>query len=67
MEQGIVAGGGAILAHLASNTDWLPEYADEDEAHGGTILVRAIVAPLKQIVDNAGLEGEAVLAKVRDM
>eukprot|EP00170_Pyropia_yezoensis_P002472 contig_10317_g2476 len=67
MEQGVVAGGGATLAHLASNTDWLPEFADDDEAHGGTILVRAIVAPLKQIVDNTGQEGDVILAKVRDM
>lgn len=67
MEQGVVAGGGATLSFLAANTEWVPKFEDEDEAHGATMLLKAMVTPLKQIVDNAGLEGEVVLAKVSEM
>ncbi|KAI0565207.1 Chaperonine 60 [Gracilaria domingensis] len=68
MEQGVLPGGGAALAHLSLE---VPEFAkslpNEDEAAGAAIVKAAISAPLKQICANAGVEGEVVLEKVLDM
>lgn len=68
MEQGILPGGGAALAHLAPG---IPKFAetleDEDEKVGSQIIQAAINSPLKQICYNAGIEGEIVLEKVREM
>ncbi|CAN8068471.1 unnamed protein product [Agarophyton chilense] len=68
MEQGILPGGGAALAHLSLK---IPEFAktlpNEDEQVGASIIKAAITAPLKQICANAGVEGEVVLEKVLDM
>ena len=68
MEQGILPGGGAALAHLALE---VPKFAetleDEDEKVGAQIIQAAITSPLKQICSNAGIEGEIVLEKVREM
>lgn len=65
MEQGIVPGGGAALAHLSLE---IPKFAeslkDEDEKIGAAIVKTAIKAPLKQICANAGIEGEIVLEKM---
>jgi len=67
MEQGILPGGGAALAHLSKE---IPEFAktldDEDERVGAAIVQAAIPAPLKQICANAGVEGAIVLEKVRE-
>lgn len=68
MEQGILPGGGAALAHLAKE---IPAFAetvdDEDERIGASIVAAAISSPLKQICRNAGIEGAIVLEKVLDM
>eukprot|EP00172_Hildenbrandia_rubra_P000265 Plantae.Rhodophyta-Hildenbrandia_rubra.ctg1117.p1 GENE.Plantae.Rhodophyta-Hildenbrandia_rubra.ctg1117~~Plantae.Rhodophyta-Hildenbrandia_rubra.ctg1117.p1 ORF type:complete len:627 (-),score=154.92 Plantae.Rhodophyta-Hildenbrandia_rubra.ctg1117:1393-3180(-) len=68
MEQGVVPGGGTALVFLA---DRIPEltkdFADEDEKIGAEIVRRAISEPLKQICANAGVEGEVVLSKVKEM
>ncbi len=65
VEEGIVAGGGVALLRaknvLASLT------ADNaDEATGIQIVSRAVEAPLRTIVENAGLEGSVVVAKVSE-
>ena len=65
VEEGIVAGGGVALlrakAALATIT------ADNaDEATGIQIISRAIESPLRTIVENAGLEGSVVVAKVSE-
>jgi chaperonin GroEL len=63
VEEGIVAGGGvallrakAVLADIKAN--------HEDEATGIQIVARAIESPLRTIVENAGLEGSVIVAKV---
>ncbi len=65
VEEGIVAGGGvallrakAVLAGIKAN--------HEDEATGIQIVARAIESPLRTIVENAGLEGSVVVAKVAE-
>lgn len=65
MEQGILPGGGAALAHLSKD---IPAFAetleDEDERVGASIIQAAITSPLRQICKNAGIEGAIVLEKV---
>ena len=65
VEEGIVAGGGvALLRAKAALSSITPENADE--ATGIQIVSRAIEAPLRTIVENAGLEGSVVVAKVAE-
>lgn len=65
VEEGIVAGGGvALLRAKKSLANINPENADE--ATGIQIIARAIEAPLRTIVENAGLEGSVVVAKVAE-
>ncbi|WP_428223426.1 chaperonin GroEL [Flavobacterium sp.] len=65
VEEGIVAGGGvallrakAVLANIKAENG--------DEATGIQIVSRAIEAPLRTIVENAGLEGSVIVAKVAE-
>lgn len=68
MEQGVLPGGGAALAHLSEEMDdFISSLESEDERAGAGILRASITAPLKQICYNAGIEGEIVLEKVRGM
>jgi chaperonin GroEL len=65
VEEGIVAGGGVAL--LRAKTSLASIKADNaDEATGIQIVSRAIESPLRTIVENAGLEGSVVVAKVTD-
>lgn len=70
VEEGIVAGGGATLAHLVPVAkklrDELPEDADPDEKLGVDVLARALTAPLKLIAENAGDNGAVVARAVLD-
>ena len=63
VEEGIVAGGGVALVRAKSSLDNVkPDNADE--ATGLQIVARAIEAPLRTIVQNAGGEGSVVVSKV---
>ena len=65
VEEGIVAGGGVALIRAQQQlADFKVE--DDDEQVGVDILRRALEAPIRQIVENAGAEGSIVVAKVRD-
>jgi chaperonin GroEL len=66
VEEGVIPGGGATLVHAAAGlADGLGRTGDE--ATGVAIVRRALDAPLRQIVENAGLEGSVVVAKVREL
>jgi len=64
LEEGIVPGGGVALlaAQKAIRVDVLE---DPDEQTGAKIVVRALEEPLRQIAENAGLEGSVVVNDVR--
>ena len=65
VEEGIVAGGGTALIRAAQNLcEITPE--NEDEKLGIEIIKRAIEEPLRQIVENAGLEGSVVVNEVKN-
>jgi chaperonin GroEL len=64
VEEGIVPGGGATLAHLSENlVTWAKNNLKEDELIGAMIISRAILAPLKRIAENAGINGQLLLKK----
>jgi len=65
VEEGIVAGGGVAL--LRAKAALATVKADNaDEATGIQIVFRAVESPLRTIVENAGLEGSVVVAKVSE-
>jgi chaperonin GroEL len=63
LEEGIVPGGGVALLQAVSavKVDGL----DDDEKTGARIVLRALEEPLRQIAENAGLEGSVVVNDVR--
>jgi chaperonin GroEL len=65
IEEGIVPGGGVALVRA---TDKLAKLKgdNDDEQTGINIITRAAEEPLRQIVENAGLEGSVIVAKVRE-
>ena len=65
VEEGIVAGGGVALLRAKAALDKL-KADNADEATGIQIVSRAVEAPLRTIVENAGLEGSVVVAKVSE-
>jgi len=65
-EEGIVAGGGVALIQ-AANKAFEALSLEGDEATGARIVQVAADAPLKQIAENAGLEGGVVAEKVRNL
>jgi chaperonin GroEL len=65
VEEGIVAGGGVALVR-AKKALTSVETMNADEATGLQIVERAIEAPLRTIVENAGGEGSVVVAKVME-
>ena len=65
VEEGIVAGGGVALLRAKSVLDKL-KADNADEATGIQIVSRAVESPLRTIVENAGLEGSVVVAKVSE-
>ncbi len=64
LEEGIVPGGGVALLHAISSIS-VDGAADEDEKTGARIVLRALEEPLRQLAENAGLEGSVVVNDVR--
>jgi chaperonin GroEL len=64
LEEGIVPGGGVALLE-ASSAVKVDSLEDEDEKTGAKIVLRALEEPLRQIAENAGLEGSVVVNDVR--
>jgi chaperonin GroEL len=66
VEEGIVPGGGVALARCIDAVQAVINgEANEDQKVGAAIILRAIEAPLRQIVSNAGLEGALIIDKVK--
>ena len=65
IEEGTIAGGGVALIRAIESLEGL-EGENADETTGIKIIKRAIEEPLRQIVENAGLEGSVVVEKVRN-
>jgi len=64
IEEGIVPGGGVALVDVIKSLDNV-EVADADEKVGVKIVKKALEAPIRQIVQNAGKDGSVVIEEVR--
>jgi chaperonin GroEL len=65
LEEGIVPGGGVALLQASSAVTTNGGSGDDDERTGARIVLRALEEPLRQIAENAGLEGSVVVNDVR--
>jgi chaperonin GroEL len=63
LEEGIVPGGGVALLNATKAINL--ESLEGDERTGASIVVRALEEPVRQLAENAGLEGSVVVSKVR--
>lgn len=66
LEEGIIPGGGVAFIRAISALDNL-KGENEDEQTGIQIVRRALEEPLRQIVENAGMEGSVVVNKVKEL
>ncbi len=66
VEEGIVAGGGTALINVIPAVEAAVAELEGDEKTGAQIVARALVAPMKQIAENAGLDGAVIIAKIRE-
>ena len=64
LEEGIVPGGGVVLINSIKALDGLT--LTGDEATGAAIVRRALEEPLRQLAENAGLEGSVVVGEVKN-
>src|SRR5881398_436941 len=64
LEEGIVPGGGVALLQASSAVS-LDGPGEDDERTGARIVLRALEEPLRQLAENAGLEGSVVVNDVR--
>jgi chaperonin GroEL len=65
VEEGIVPGGGVVLLRAAATLEKIKQLSG-DEKTGAEIIRRALEEPIRQIAENAGVEGSIVVQKVRD-
>ena len=66
VEEGIVAGGGTAFVNILPAVESFVETLEGDEKTGAKIVAKALTAPMKQIADNAGLDGSVIVSKIRE-
>ncbi|EHP0476009.1 chaperonin GroEL [Staphylococcus pseudintermedius] len=64
VEEGIVAGGGTALMNIFKDVQAIE--AGGDEATGVNIVLKALQAPVRQIAENAGLEGSVIVERMKN-
>ncbi|MDN4608415.1 chaperonin GroEL [Sporosarcina highlanderae] len=65
VEEGIVSGGGTALINVYTKVEKLLEGTDGDVSTGVKIVLRALEEPVRQIANNAGLEGSIVVDRLK--
>ena len=65
VEEGIVAGGGTALINAIPSVSKIVDECVGDEKTGAEIVLRCLVAPIKQIALNAGLEGAVIIENIK--
>ena len=66
VEEGIVAGGGTAYVSAIPAVEALVETLRGDEKTGAQIIAKALQAPVRQIAENAGVDGSVVFEKIRN-
>ena len=64
VEEGIVAGGGTALLNTISAVSALVDTLEGDEKTGAKIVLKSLEEPVRQIAENAGLEGSVIVEKI---
>ena len=67
IEEGVVPGGGVALLRAQAAVTAAAEKLQGDEATGARMVARSLEGPLKQIAENAGMEGGVVVEKVKNL
>ena len=65
VQEGIVAGGGTAYINAIPAVEKLIPSLEGDEKTGARIILKALEAPVRQIAENAGLEGSVIIDKIR--
>lgn len=65
VEEGIVAGGGVAFLNVIKDVETLLDETEGDEKTGVRIVLKALEAPVRQIAENAGLEGSVIVQKIK--
>lgn len=65
VEEGILPGGGTALLYASSVLDKV-KFANDDQRRGIDIIRRAVQAPIRQIAENAGIDGALVVGKLQE-
>jgi len=67
VEEGMVSGGGAVYIHASNSVKKVVDKLKGDEKTGAAIVLKALESPMRQIVDNAGLEGAVIVHRVKEL
>lgn len=67
VEEGIICGGGAAYIHALKKAKNLVKEFSGDEKTGVEIVFKALESPLYQIIENAGLSGDVIVHKVKEL
>jgi chaperonin GroEL len=67
IEEGVVPGGGVALLRAQAAVNKVADGLKGDEATGARLVAKSLESPLKQIAENAGVEGGVVVDKVKHM
>ena len=67
IEEGVVPGGGVALLRAQAAVTAAAEKLSGDEATGARMVARSLEGPIKQIAENAGMEGGVVVEKVKSL
>ncbi len=66
VEEGIICGGGSAFIHAQKAVAKIVDGLEGDEKTGAAIICKALEAPVRQISDNAGLEGSIIVNKLME-
>ena len=66
VEEGIVAGGGTALINVIPEVEKLIPEVEGDEKTGVRIVMKALEIPMRQIAENAGLDGSVIVDKIKN-
>ena len=67
VEEGIISGGGSAYIHASEAVEKVMARLEGDERTGAAIVLKSLETPVRQIADNAGIEGSVVVNKLREL
>ncbi len=65
VEEGIVAGGGTAMINAIPAVEKILDTVEGDEKTGVKLVIRALEAPMRQIAENAGLDGSVIIDHIK--